>query len=93
MTLTQQEAFRNVMVARYPHIPLAVVDHIVNREANRVGNKALSPASYIPLAIASVAGYVRHHMTNYDALLARTMRHIARDKVRPQVHAIITLWS
>jgi hypothetical protein len=93
MTANQQELFRQTVIARYPNIPLEVVDHIVNREAGRVTNLHLTPASYTPLAIASVAGYIRHKLTNYDALLARYMRHIARDKVRPQVYAIINLWS
>jgi len=93
MTFTQQEAFRNVLIQRYPNIPLEALDSIVDREAGRMGNARLKPTSYVPLAIASVAGYVRHRMTNYDALLTRYMRHIARDRVRKDVDAIIIAWS
>ncbi len=89
----QPEQFREAVLRRYPRIPLEALDRIVDREAQRPVNHSLSPASYVPLAVASVHGFVRHNFTNYDILLERTMRHIARDKVRRAVENYLTAWS
>lgn len=88
----QPNAFKQAVLEQYPRIPERDLNRIVLREAMRPMVAALSVESYIPLAIAAVAGHVRHQHTDYDQLLSYLMRHQARDRVRERANTILEGW-
>ncbi|MBU6231363.1 MAG: DUF2293 domain-containing protein [Patescibacteria group bacterium] len=86
--------FREIVDEKFPYIPEDAEKMIINREATRPNAAALSVESYGMLALAAVAGYIRHKKTNYDALLGMNLtRDQAKNRVRVQVMEIERRWG
>ena len=81
----------NIQTIQFPEKALK---YVVEREKRRIQNMRLSVLSYAPLALAAVAGYIRHHLTEYDYLLAdgRT-RDRARNEVRAKIQDFEIQWG
>lgn len=78
----------------YPFIPDNVLRSVADREAKRVQNMRLDVFSYAALALAAVAGYIRHNLTQYDYLLTtgKFTRFTAQERVRRDVQRFVRQW-
>ena len=95
MNTIQTLQFRDEIKRLFPFIDERALRSIVEREARRVVVAHLSPTSFTALAIAAVAGYIRHNMTHYDQLLTdgRHTRYLAAQRVRPLVASVESEWG
>lgn len=86
MTTIQRAQFLAAVLSLFPLIPAKVATAVADREARRARNRTLQDISYTPLALASVTGYIRHHLTEYDHLLAQG--NIAQDRIRQRMGCV-----
>ncbi|MBW6457294.1 MAG: DUF2293 domain-containing protein [Trueperaceae bacterium] len=70
-----------------------IAAHACRKYSGRVGRSAAAKALDAEAVHLAVAAHVRHHETDYDALLASGLpRHEARDRVAPRVREVLRLW-
>ncbi|MFE9254526.1 DUF2293 domain-containing protein [Streptomyces sp. NPDC006879] len=91
------EAFAAEIQRLFPGIPparaRAVAAHTALRGSGRVGRSAAGRALDGGAVTAAVRASVRHHDTEYDALLlAGTPRLEARARLAPVIEAVLTAW-
>jgi hypothetical protein len=95
MNNVQTSQFRDELCRLFPDIPDNVLRAVVDRERARIENGRLGFSSFAPLALAAVAGYIRHHLTHYNNLLAtgRHTRNTAREAIRHDVQRYEASWG
>jgi hypothetical protein len=82
----------------FPNAPPAreqdIAEHACRKYSGRVGRSAAAKALGAEAVHLAVAAHVRHHETDYDALLASGLgRHEARDRVAPRVREVLLHWQ
>jgi hypothetical protein len=71
-----------------------IAEHACRKTSGRVGRSAAAKALDAEAVHLAVAAHVRHHETDYDALLATGLgRHEARDQVAAQVREVLRRWQ
>jgi hypothetical protein len=71
-----------------------IAAHACRKYSGRVGRSAAAKALDAEAVNLAVAAHLRHHETDYDALLASGLgRHEARDRVAPRVREVLRRWQ
>jgi hypothetical protein len=85
---------RELFPASPPEREHVIAEHACRKYSGRVGRSAAAKAFDAEAVHLAVAAHVRHHETDYDALLASGLaRHEARDHVAAHVREVLRRWQ
>jgi hypothetical protein len=90
-------AFGEHILSLYPKCPPEtaerIAEHACRKYSGRVGRSAAAKSFDEQAIYLAVQAHVRHHLTNYDELLARGYdRFEAREMVRDEVERVLDAW-
>jgi hypothetical protein len=89
--------FAQAIREQFPRVPsgadVKIAEHACLKHSGRVGRSAAAKSFEPDAVFLAVRAHVRHAYTNYDELLFKyDDRHLARDRVRDRVEAVLDEW-